>query len=71
MDEVRPFLANVLRGRSVPPERIEEVVRHYELIGGRSPLNELTSRQADALRALLDRQGPRLPVCVGMRNWTP
>lgn len=71
MDEVRPFLANVLRGRSVPPERIEEVVRHYELIGGRSPLNELTARQADALRALLDRQGPRLPVYVGMRNWTP
>jgi ferrochelatase len=34
MDEVRPFLANVLRGRPVPPERVEEVVRHYEGIGG-------------------------------------
>jgi ferrochelatase len=71
MEDVRPFLANVLRGRPVPPERIEEVVHHYAVIGGRSPLNELTFRQADALQALLDRDGPRLPVYVGMRNWDP
>jgi len=71
MDEVRPFLANVLRGRSAPPERVEAVVHHYEVIGGRSPLNELTLRQADALRVVLDRDGPRLPVYVGMRNWHP
>ena len=71
MAEVRPFLANVLRGRAVPPERIETVVHHYELIGGRSPLTELTQRQAGALRAVLARAGPRLPVYVGMRNWHP
>jgi len=70
-DEVRPFLANVLRGRPVPPERVEEVARHYEAIGGASPLTALTLRQADALRALLEREGPRLPVYVGMRNWHP
>ena len=57
MEDVRPFLANVVRGRPVPPSRLEEVVHHYEIIGGRSPLNELTFRQADGLRALLDRQG--------------
>src|SRR6185436_1878550 len=39
-EEIRPFLANVTRGRSIPPERLEEVVHHYEAIGGRSPLNE-------------------------------
>jgi ferrochelatase len=66
-DEIRPFLENVTRGRRVPPERLESVARHYELIGGRSPLNELTFRQADALRRAL----PRLPVYVGMRNWAP
>jgi len=71
MDDVRRFLANVLRGRPVPAERVEEVVRHYELIGGRSPLNELTFRQADGLRAALARDGPQLPVYVGMRNWDP
>lgn len=71
MSAVRPFLDNVLRGRPVPPERIEEVVRHYERIGGRSPLNELTRRQARALESLLSAQGPALPVYIGMRNWHP
>lgn len=36
-EEVRPFLANVLRGRPIPTERIEEVVRHYEEIGPGAP----------------------------------
>ncbi len=71
MEDVRPFLANVLRGRAVPPERLEAVVHHYELIGGRSPLTALTMRQAEALRRALDATGPRLPVYVGMRNWHP
>lgn len=71
MEDVRPFLANVLKGRPAPPERVEAVVHHYELIGGRSPLNELTRRQAAALEALLASAGPALPVHVGMRNWHP
>jgi protoporphyrin/coproporphyrin ferrochelatase len=70
-DEVRPFLDNVLRGRPVARERYEEVVHHYEVLGGRSPYNELTQRQAKALRAELEKQGVRLPVAVGMRNWQP
>jgi ferrochelatase len=71
MSEVRPFLDNVLRGRPIPPERLEAVVHHYELIGGGSPLNELTFRQAHGLAAELHAGGPDLPVYVGMRNWTP
>ena len=71
MEDVRPFLANVLKGRPVPPQRLEEVVHHYESFGGRSPLNEITFRQAKALEDLLAREGPRLPVYVGMRNWHP
>jgi ferrochelatase len=71
MDDVRPFLANVLKGRPVPPQRLEEVVRHYELFDGRSPLNAITLRQGKALEELLAREGSRLPVYVGMRNWHP
>ena len=37
-EDVRPFLQNVLRGRRVSPERIEEVAHHYERFGGVSPL---------------------------------
>lgn len=69
--DIRPFLANVLRGRRVPPARVEEVARHYERFGGVSPITELTRRQAAGLQARLDRDGPPLPVHVGMRNWHP
>jgi len=70
-DEVRPFLDNVLRGRPIPRERYEEVVHHYDLLGGRSPYNDLTMRQAAALRAELEKKGARIPIMVGMRNWKP
>ncbi len=70
-EEIRPFLDNILRGRPIPKERYEEVVHHYELMGGRSPYNEETMRQADALRARLRRDGIEIPVAVGMRNWNP
>ena len=70
-DEVRPFLDNVLRGRPIPRERYEEVVHHYDLLGGRSPYNDLTMRQAAALRAELEKKNAPLPVAVGMRNWNP
>jgi ferrochelatase len=69
--DVRPFLANVLRGRRVPPERVEEVAHHYELFGGVSPITELTRRQAEGLSDRLKTQGAALPVFVGMRNWHP
>ena len=29
-DEVRPFLENVVRGRGVPPERLDAVEQHYQ-----------------------------------------
>jgi ferrochelatase len=69
--DIRPFLANVLRGRRVTPDRVEEVAHHYELFGGVSPITELTRRQAEGLRARLVASGHALPVYVGMRNWHP
>lgn len=70
-EEIRPFLGCVLRGHPVPPERVEEVVRHYEAVGGRSPLNEITFRQAEALERTLRERGLPLPVYVGMRHSRP
>ena len=71
MDDIRPFLANVLRGRRVSPGRVEEVAHHYELFGGVSPITELTHKQAAGLRQRLAAAGRPLPVYVGMRNWHP
>lgn len=71
LDDIRPFLANVVRGRRVPPERLEEVAHHYELFGGVSPITELTRRQAAALEQRLAGAGVPLHVHIGMRNWHP
>ena len=71
LDDIRPFLANVLRGRRVAPERIEQVARHYELFGGVSPITAITQRQARGLEQRLAEAGYPLPVFVGMRNWHP
>jgi ferrochelatase len=69
--DIRPFLANVLSGRRISPERVEEVTHHYELFGGVSPLTRLTLAQAARLEGRLAQEGPAVPVFVGMRNWHP
>ena len=71
MDDVMPFLSNVLRGRNVPESRMREVAHHYELFGGVSPINGQNRRLIDALEQLLESEGPRLPVYWGNRNWHP
>jgi protoheme ferro-lyase len=65
MGDVRPFLANVLRGRRVAPERVEEVAKHYEHFGGVSPLAGITRRQAEGLRTHLGRWSPAAQLAGG------
>jgi ferrochelatase len=71
LEDIRPFLANVLRGRRIPPQRLEEVAHHYELFGGVSPITQYTADQADGLARQLSVRGLDLPIYVGMRNWAP
>ncbi len=70
-DDVLPFLDNVLRGRPVPPERRLAVAEHYQLFGGRSPLNDHNRALVAALEAELGQHGVELPVYWGNRNWHP
>lgn len=70
-EDVIPFLKNVARGFSIPEDRLKEVAHHYELIGGRSPLNELTEKQAKKLERFLSENGHEIPIFIGMRNWHP
>jgi ferrochelatase len=70
-EEIRPFLARVTQGIDIPQDRLEEVAHHYEAVGGQSPLNEITVRQARALQELLCEQGMDLLVYIGMRNAAP
>ena len=71
MDDVIPFLENVLRGRNVPRERMLQVAHHYEMFGGISPINQQNRNLIAALQKELDENGPRLPIYWGNRNWHP
>jgi protoporphyrin/coproporphyrin ferrochelatase len=70
-DDVMPFLANVTRGRNVPPERLAHVAEHYYAFGGVSPINQQCRDLLAAVRADFSAAGLSLPVYWGNRNWAP
>ena len=63
-EEVRPFLERVAQGARIPEERLREVARHYQAIGGFSAYNGHARRLAGKIR-------PDLPLFLGMRNGRP
>lgn len=72
VDDIEPFLTGI-RGKRPPQEYIEEVRQRYALIGGKSPLLEITREQARALERRLNEglDQKRFAVSVGMRHWKP
>ena len=86
-ESVRPFLVNlftdpaILRvpgwirpwlGRVIAWRRTKPASENYAIIGGRSPLLELTNEQAAALEASLNDEGTtEAKVFVAMRYWHP
>jgi ferrochelatase len=70
VEQIPEYLRNVVSGRPVSPELVCEIKRRYALIG-RSPLTEITQRQAKLLERELAQDGAPVPVYVGMRNWRP
>jgi ferrochelatase len=65
VEDIAEYLRNVTGGRPLPEPIVREVEHRYRLIG-RSPLTEITLRQAEGVR-----RESGLPVYVGMRNWRP
>lgn len=71
MDDVMPFLENVLRGRNVPRERMVAVAEHYYHFGGVSPINAQNRALIAALEVELRAHDIDLPIYWGNRNWHP
>lgn len=71
MDDVIPFLENVLRGKNVPRERMLEVAHHYEMFDGVSPINQQMRDLLEVLEPAMRKAGIEIPVYWGNRNWHP
>jgi len=73
LDEMAAYLSEIREGRPTSPGLVEEMRRRYALVGGRSPLLDITRAQARALEDRLNAPGaPRgIRVVVGMRHWHP
>ena len=71
MEDVMPFLDNVLDGLRLADAARRRIAARYERLGGVSPINAHTRALIAAVREELDRRGPALPVYWGTRNWHP
>jgi len=85
-DAVKPFLLNLFRdpailrvpffirpllAQIIARARVEPATENYAMLGGKSPLLELTEQQAWALENVLKARGIDAKVFIAMRYWHP
>jgi ferrochelatase len=72
LDDVEPYFTHIRGGRKPSSEAVANLRERYRLVGGRTPLKDLTFATADKLQARLDAEAPgRYRVYVGMKHWHP
>ncbi|MDG6928628.1 MAG: ferrochelatase [Nitrososphaerota archaeon] len=67
--EVEPYFTHIRGGRKPGPGELADLVARYERIGGGSPLQAITQRQAEALGRALGGSGTA--VYAGMKHSRP
>jgi ferrochelatase len=71
LEEVEFLLTCLFQGRKPSPAQLARVKERYRLIGGSSPLPEITRRQAKGLEEKLNDKGYLFKSYVGMRYGHP
>lgn len=72
LDDVEPYFTHIRGGRPPSPEALANLRERYRLVGGRTPLKDLTFATADRLQARLDADAPgQYRLFVGMKHWHP
>ncbi len=69
LEEIPGYLADIRSGRTTSKRLLEEIRSNYRQIGGRSPLPEITTRQAKVVQAQFDPS--EFKIYTGMRHWSP
>ncbi len=68
LDEVEPYYTDIRRGRPPSAELLSELKERYRVVGGRTPLLEISQAQAAGLQKNL---GEGFRVFLGMKHWHP
>lgn len=84
LEAVQPFLENLFNdpdifrlpfqkslARFISKKRAPKIQKEYELIGGKSPINEWTEKQRSMLENKLRNSGSDADVLIAMRYWKP
>jgi protoporphyrin/coproporphyrin ferrochelatase len=70
--EVEPYYTHIRHGHKPSPELLNNLVARYQAIGGVSPLNEITSAQAQGIEDRLNStDSGAFKVYLGMKHATP
>ena len=73
LDEVEPYYRDIRGGRPPSPEAVEDLTERYRMVGGKTPLLEITQDVANLLGGKLNREAGDTPwnVYIGMKHWHP
>jgi protoporphyrin/coproporphyrin ferrochelatase len=70
-DDVAPYFTHIRGGRRPSDEAIEHLRDRYQVVGGRTPLLDITRELAVHLEESLRDQGGDERVYIGMKHWHP
>jgi ferrochelatase len=72
LDDVEPYYTHIRQGRKPSPELLAELKERYALVGGRTPLSEISEATRKGLEEKLNIEGEeRYRVFLGMKHWHP
>ncbi|MBD3422478.1 MAG: ferrochelatase [Chitinivibrionales bacterium] len=69
LEDIPGYLADIRNTRPTPKRILDEIADHYRLIGGKSPLRDISSKQVAAVKHRLD--STCFTCYLGMRHWRP
>lgn len=71
-EDVEPYYTHIRRGRKPPPELLQDLRERYRLVGGRTPLSDISAAVRGGLEERLNADGAgTYRVILGMKHWHP
>jgi len=71
LDDVLPYYTHIRRGRPPEPEHLEDLIERYRAIGGPSPLNAISRRQAESIQKGMADLGVDASLYVAAKHAPP